>query len=419
MNNGAFYTDVAPISDWTSVAVSTDGSTIAATVAQGQIWVSTDGGVTWSPRDSIRNWYTVVMSASGEYFFAADNGGRVYRSTDSGVNWAYVTGAGNWFSLATSASGEWVFLATMDGYLHYSNNYGVSWYNYYASVKSCHSIAISDDASTVLAADFGGYFYVDRPGAGGILAAAHQDQWFSVAVTPSGSLMAAVAFGGYLYTSKDRGYVWARYDSPRDWHSVALARSAVGTTCALAAVDNAGYIYRTKVEDPDNFMSTIIWDSQSNCAGAIANAYTTGSELAQRIRTSGLGSGHITRITIPASNTNIPWEVLIATEENVGQASPDLDTAQLVFSVPVGYVRIGNAISIDLGFPVAASQDIWIVVRPADGYQNYNVPVYYANGCTAQSAGDAMVYNPPVYDSNWGRAAQFKIKMTIWETITE
>jgi hypothetical protein len=418
-DSGATYTDVAAARDWTSIAASADGTTVAATVANGQIWVSRNHGVTWSPRENVRNWYQVVMSASGEYIYAADNGGYMYLSTDYGVNWASTTSIGNWFTVATSTSGEWVFLCAMGGNIFASSNYGAGWYTYYASSKQWHSIAISDDASTVLAAEYGGYLWVDRPGAGGILSAAHEDQWFSVAVTPSGSLMAAVAFGGYLYTSNDRGYVWARYDSPRDWHSVALARGTVGTTYALAAVDNAGYIYRTAIEDPNSTLSKVIWDSANNCNGYLSlNNFIPGSEFAQRIRTSADGPGHITRVTIPVYNTAIPWEVLIATDQNPGQVSPNLDTAQLVLTVPIGYVCIGNLVSIELGFPVAASQDIWFVIRPVNGYQNSNAMFWYSTGCASRSAGDAFVYNPPVYDNNWIIANPHKIQMTVWEKIT-
>src|SRR5262249_17833926 len=51
--------------NWQAIASSADGSKLVATVYGGQIYTSTDSGLTWTPRDSSREWYSVASSADG------------------------------------------------------------------------------------------------------------------------------------------------------------------------------------------------------------------------------------------------------------------------------------------------------------------------------------------------------------------
>jgi hypothetical protein len=63
------------------VASSADGSTLVAAVNGGQIYVSTDSGVTWAPRESARPWVALTSSADGSRLAAlAGSNGLVYTS---------------------------------------------------------------------------------------------------------------------------------------------------------------------------------------------------------------------------------------------------------------------------------------------------------------------------------------------------
>jgi hypothetical protein len=46
----------------------------------GQIYISTDSGVTWTPRDSSRAWHSIASSADGTRFVAVA-AGQVYTSS--------------------------------------------------------------------------------------------------------------------------------------------------------------------------------------------------------------------------------------------------------------------------------------------------------------------------------------------------
>ena len=68
------------------VASSADGVHLVAVESPGNIFTSSDSGVTWSPRDTARSWYAVAISSDGSKMLASD--GTIYASSDYGVTWA-------------------------------------------------------------------------------------------------------------------------------------------------------------------------------------------------------------------------------------------------------------------------------------------------------------------------------------------
>jgi hypothetical protein len=85
--------------------MSADGTKQAAVVNGGQIYVSTDSGNTWTPKESNRDWRSVAMSADGTKQAAVVYGGQIYVSTDSGNTWIVKESNRSWCSVAMSADG--------------------------------------------------------------------------------------------------------------------------------------------------------------------------------------------------------------------------------------------------------------------------------------------------------------------------
>ena len=124
---------------WWGVASSADGMKLVATSTpstfntDGQIYTSTDAGVTWTARESDRQWRGVASSADGMKLIAAElNGGqqpgRLWTSTDAGVTWtARAFGGPNWWSVASSADGTKLVAAATGGFLYTSTDSGVTW----------------------------------------------------------------------------------------------------------------------------------------------------------------------------------------------------------------------------------------------------------------------------------------------------
>lgn len=80
--------------NWTALASSANGMKLAASVYDGSIYTSTDGGVTWTEQAAAgqRGWQAITSSVDGMKLAAAGgNNGYIYTSTDGGVTWAEQT----------------------------------------------------------------------------------------------------------------------------------------------------------------------------------------------------------------------------------------------------------------------------------------------------------------------------------------
>ena len=116
----------APLARWYSVASSADGNKLmACAYFLGNVYLSTDAGVTWTKTSlPTNNWNSVAESADGTKMVALANSGStvpgtgnggIYTSTDSGATWvSNNVPSGAWTCAAMSADGN-EFIATIGG----------------------------------------------------------------------------------------------------------------------------------------------------------------------------------------------------------------------------------------------------------------------------------------------------------------
>jgi hypothetical protein len=97
---------------------SSDGSKLAAFVLGGQIYTSTDSGVTWTARDSNRSWSSMASSADGSKLIAC--AGQIYTSTDSGVTWTPRDTDRSYYAVASSADGTKLVACVYGGRIYTS-----------------------------------------------------------------------------------------------------------------------------------------------------------------------------------------------------------------------------------------------------------------------------------------------------------
>ena len=104
---------------WSSVASDATGTKLVATVNTGDIWTSTNRGVTWSdagPAASWQVWFSVASDSTGTNLVAVDglvNGsnGDIWTSTNGGLTWTDRTSgnpaaSGPWTAVASNAAGD-------------------------------------------------------------------------------------------------------------------------------------------------------------------------------------------------------------------------------------------------------------------------------------------------------------------------
>jgi photosystem II stability/assembly factor-like uncharacterized protein len=146
------WTDVTSI--WTGAAWY-----IAATPVPGNIWTSTDGGANWIEQVSStnKNWNSVSLSKSGTIQAASVYGGQIYESSDSGLTWSAKDSNRLWTHVIVNDSGAIQSASVENSDIYLSNNTGSNWY-YNSPVDVYHTFNPYDSN--------GGYyiFYLDSSG---------------------------------------------------------------------------------------------------------------------------------------------------------------------------------------------------------------------------------------------------------------
>lgn len=104
-DGGNTWTPRASTQYWWGLASSADGKRVYATVDTGAVWISEDFGVTWEAKTANREWRGITASTDGRFVVAATLSGSLYESTDSGLTWRATGDIGQWTSVASSADG--------------------------------------------------------------------------------------------------------------------------------------------------------------------------------------------------------------------------------------------------------------------------------------------------------------------------
>jgi hypothetical protein len=161
---------------WSGAAASANGLNLVATLDDGPIYVSTDGGAQWTKTGAPTNeWSAVASSSDGTKLVAvAHTGGPgceqslqgtytgpIYTSTDSGNTWTEQNAPSNyWTGVASSSDGTKLVAVSRNGPIYTSSDSGVTWADSGAPTNDWTSVASSADGNTLVAvAGSGGGIY--------------------------------------------------------------------------------------------------------------------------------------------------------------------------------------------------------------------------------------------------------------------
>lgn len=228
---------------WSSIACSADGSRLVAGTYGSGIYLSTDGGYTWSPGSAPTTNSTcssVVSSADGTRLAALDNG-YVYISADAGITWtSNQLSSSSLDALASSADGTELVVTAAGGVVYASENAGMSWSSQTLPGVSGLSVASSADGTKLVAASgTGTIFSSTNSGATWQISGAPTNRiWVSIASSADGTKLVAGADEA-IFTSMDSGTTWTSNSIP-DGLISCVAVSADGTK--MAAVTENGVI---------------------------------------------------------------------------------------------------------------------------------------------------------------------------------
>lgn len=213
---------------------------LAGNVAPGATWTAREP----DPASPNLKWSGTASSASGNRIAVVANPGGLYLSADGGATWTRSSApSANWNQVVMSADGAWL-AAVADGLLYTSADYGQTWTarngNPYLT-----SVHMADDGQRIVAVGSGQIHVSVNNGASFTpLTTAPNAGWLAVAGSSTGNRLLAVAsiYSGDantagVYVSTDSGATWTRRLTPANWAFAA----ASGDGMRMAVLDQGGY----------------------------------------------------------------------------------------------------------------------------------------------------------------------------------
>jgi hypothetical protein len=235
-----------PDRNWQAIASDSDGSHLIAAVKQGKIYVSSDSGATWTAREETRNWTAVASNSVGTHLAAVVNGGKIYLSSNSGQTWTATESNRAWTSIASNADGTRLAAVAAGGKIYIGSTFEspqLTWKEQPGENRNWQAVSFDSTGDFVAAAVYGGKIYVgffyivgwtwaEQPG--------ENRNWQSITSAGNDHFYAGV-LGGQIYSGVQtaEGWNWEARDVNRNWRS--LACSADGSK--LAAAVSGGQLY--------------------------------------------------------------------------------------------------------------------------------------------------------------------------------
>jgi hypothetical protein len=290
----------APSNSWSAVASSADGSKLVA-VSVGQIYTSTNSGMTWvSNNVPLLAWCCVAASADGTKLVAGSAWGSphlFYASTNSGGTWRQLAGAPEavWVSLASSADGcklaaIGLSATNSDGHIYTSVDSGATWTQTGAPADpSWRALASSADGTRLVAGtlppspQFSGNYATPNSiftsTNSGVTWDEHSvpyGDWISAGSSADGTKLVAASYawypGSHVLTSTDGGISWSK--------TATLPRSLLSRG-VLASSANGGLVILGGGAIFSSTDSGATWVSNSapNCSWASVACSADGTRL--------------------------------------------------------------------------------------------------------------------------------------------
>lgn len=224
---------------WSSVAVSSNGKYQSACVFNGQIYVSSDYGLSWSTSGSSLAWESIDISDSGQYQTAVVNNGNIYISSDYGKTFTGVSGnyLKIWISISMSGTGQYQTAAIKSSTLYRSTNYGVTWTSAGGS-NDWESISVSSLGQYQAAAAYYGLLYFSSNFGSTWTASSFENSWTGIAISSSGMYVTAVASINSVFSSNDYGSNLLQVVNDDNNKNYAVDMSIDGKNQVIAVINN-------------------------------------------------------------------------------------------------------------------------------------------------------------------------------------
>jgi len=170
-DSGTNWVAAGPAAQWHSVACSANGTKMIAAAEYGALYMSWNSGASWSPLPlpADADWFSVACTADGTKLaavtdtqsgvFAKPSDSSIYLSTNGGLSWSRSPMTNNWWSVACSADGTKLVAAGRGTPICTSTNWGVTLTPEGGTSNRWQCVSVSADGNKVLAgAEFDGIY---------------------------------------------------------------------------------------------------------------------------------------------------------------------------------------------------------------------------------------------------------------------
>ena len=192
------------------------------------IFRSTNFGNDWTNLGITPDCFSyLTSSADGLNLVAANWGGEIYTSSDSGLTWNNRGNPKQWWGFSSSANGQTIIGITEKETFWVSNDFGITWDAHFTSSPggSFTKSSISDDGTKLLVADSFGFLYLSLDRGETWVSKGDVGNWYAVAMNNDGSRMFAAksndggAIGG-IFVSTDFGHTWHQTGVDNTWWKI-------------------------------------------------------------------------------------------------------------------------------------------------------------------------------------------------------
>ena len=237
----AITTSTGPVGRWISSSIAQQSERMFVANQNGYLYTSTDNGVNWQQRASIRNWSSITQSDDGTIIFATIAGGKIQKSTDSGATWSEVASVQNWRTISCNSDCSVVLAGVTGGKLWRSLNSGTSW-SETESTRNWRSVALSANGVKMLALAYNvaPYFSTDS---GATWTASPttlvSPKWVSAGISSDGNTFFAAPQSGLIAYSRDTGATWESFLGTSATSAISVGKDVAP---ALVACGNDGLV---------------------------------------------------------------------------------------------------------------------------------------------------------------------------------
>jgi photosystem II stability/assembly factor-like uncharacterized protein len=202
---------------WTSISMNkdndntflNDGRYILASVNSGSLYVSSDGGEIWSPKESTRLWTDTAINKEGNVQAACASNGRIYVSTNYGSTWTARGLINNWSAIAINSNGNLQIATVYNGPIYRSINTGVTWTPVHFG-KLWIDVAINSDGQYISALSKNGRITISSDSGISWKDVGVARNWSNIAMLENGLIQYATVNNDGIYVSPDYGLTWNR-----------------------------------------------------------------------------------------------------------------------------------------------------------------------------------------------------------------